>query len=72
MQDVTEIGTTKLYKLKYFKNCDFTKKRLEDLTREDFANYTLVRRKGEHGGGSHIQSNGLTGSVLFKISSFLC
>lgn len=46
ISDVHEIGTTKLYKLKYFKECDFTKKRLDKLTTEDFSVFTIKRRSG--------------------------
>lgn len=51
IQDVADIGTSKLYKLNFFKTCDFAKLRLNQLTRETFATYTLNRRMGEDGNG---------------------
>ncbi len=51
IKDVSDIGTSKLYKLNFFKTCDFAKLRLNQLTRETFATYTLNRRMGEDGNG---------------------
>lgn len=51
IKDVSDIGTSKLYKLNFFKTCDFAKLRLNQLTREIFATYTLSRRMGEDGNG---------------------
>lgn len=51
IKDVSDIGTSKLYKLNFFKTCDFAKLRLNQLTRETFATYTLSRRMGDDGNG---------------------
>jgi integrase len=47
IEDVNEIGTTKLYKLQFIKTYDFAQKRLSELTREDYAQYTITRRRGD-------------------------
>lgn len=47
IEDVSDIGRSKLYKLKFIKNYDFAQKRLSELTREDYAQYTITRRRGD-------------------------
>lgn len=47
IEDVNGIGTSKLYKLQFIKTYDFAKKRLSELTREDYAEYAITRRRGD-------------------------
>ena len=51
IQDVTEIGQSKLYKLKQFKTYDFAKLQLINLTRDVFSAYALKRRNSNFDGG---------------------
>ncbi len=51
IEDVNEIGKSKLYKLQFIKTYDFAQKRLSELTREDYAQYTITRRRGDEAKG---------------------
>lgn len=50
IEDVSEIGQSKLYKLHHFKTFDFARLALDKLNREIFSNYVLKRRGGEYDG----------------------
>ena len=47
IEDVNGIGTSKLYKLQHLKTYNFAQKRLSELTREDYVQYTMTRRRGD-------------------------
>lgn len=49
LNEVQDIGQSKLYKLKYFKKQDFSNLRLDKLDREVFSSYAIKRRNGEDG-----------------------
>ena len=56
IEDVTEIGQSKLYKLKQFKTYDFAKLQLINLTRDVFSAYALKRRNSDFDGASVAKS----------------
>lgn len=50
IEDISEMGHSKRYKLNHFKALDFVKLHLDRLTREHFSTYVLKRRNGDYDG----------------------